>query len=268
MSEEKKLKVAIVGCGIVGNALKVWIENNNKDVDLRTYDPNKNMKDDISACDAYFVQIPVPTKEDGFLDGTELLKVLVSIPNDVPVFIRSTITPQMYYLFTQYLKDAFKKTTRVYYMPEYLSDRTAVEDFAKQILVCTCDNEKDEETFKAIFTGRDYIKMSSVEAILAKYFHNVFGALKVTYFNCIHDICENSLKNKADYNKVLAGMYVSGHIDKLYTEVPGHDGKLGYGGKCFPKDLKAIERELRYTPFGRLVEPLEKLNFQFRGSQI
>ena len=69
------------------------------------------------------------------------------------------------------------------------------------------------------------------------------------------------MKNKADYNKVLAGMYVSGHIDKLYTEVPGHDGKLGYGGKCFPKDLKAIERELRYTPFGRLVEPLEKLNF-------
>ena len=93
MSEEKKLKVAIVGCGIVGNALKVWIENNNKDVDLRVYDPGKDMKDDISACDAYFVQIPVPTKEDGFLDGTELLKVLVSIPDDVPVFIRSTITP-------------------------------------------------------------------------------------------------------------------------------------------------------------------------------
>jgi hypothetical protein len=63
----------------------------------------------------------------------------------------------MYYLFTQYLKDAFKKTTRVYYMPEYLSDRTAVEDFAKQVLVCTCDNEKDEEIFKAIFAGRDYI---------------------------------------------------------------------------------------------------------------
>jgi len=55
MSEEKKLKVAIVGCGIVGNALKVWIENNNKDVDLRVYDPGKDMKDDISACDAYFV---------------------------------------------------------------------------------------------------------------------------------------------------------------------------------------------------------------------
>lgn len=40
-----------------------------------------------------------------------------------------------------------------------------------------------------LFPGRDHVVATSTEAILAKYTHNVFGALKVTYFNCVADLC-------------------------------------------------------------------------------
>lgn len=267
--ENKKIDVGLIGCGVVGNALKVWLEENNKDVAVKVSDPAKGMADNIQQCSIYFIQIPVPTQDNGFQDATMLLAEILKLPDNVPVFIRSTITPQLYFVLKQYLKDQqAKKNIRLYYMPEYLSERTAEEDFAKQILVCTAETDEDEKLFAEVFKGKDYIKMNSVEAILAKYFHNVFGALKVTYFNCVHDICTNGIKSvPVDYKKVLAGMYVSRHIDLHYTDVPGHDGKLGYGGKCFPKDLKAIERELRYTPFGRLIDQVQKLNDQFRENK-
>ena len=269
MSEENsKISVGLIGCGVIGNALKVWLEDNNKEIDVKISDPEKGFDDDISNCNAYFIQIPVLTKDNGFQDATQLLEEILKLPDDVPVFIRSTITPQLYFVLKQYISNqSQKKKIRIYYMPEFLSNNTAVEDFANKVLVCTAENEEDEKLFAKIFEGRDYIVMNSVEAILAKYFHNVLGALKVTYFNSIYDICQNAIKAfNVDYKNVLAGMYVSGHVDMTYAKVPGPDGQFGYGGKCFPKDIKAIERELRYTPFGYLISQMTKLNEQFRNN--
>ena len=97
---------------------------------------------------------------------------------------------------------------------------------------------------------------------MVKYAHNVFGALKVTYFNCIYDLCQ---KMGMDYESVRRGVLASTYINDTHTSVPGPDGKLGYGGKCFPKDVNAFEKMFRYTPLGRLLDPLKKLNIEFRG---
>ena len=104
--------------------------------------------------------------------------------------------------------------------------------------------------------------MISEEACLAKYAHNVFGCLKVTYFNCIHDLCK---QHKLDYNNVLSGILVSGYINDTHTKVPGPDGKFGYGGKCFPKDVNAFAKMTEGTPLGVLLEHLHELNVHFRG---
>ena len=105
--------------------------------------------------------------------------------------------------------------------------------------------------------------MSSEEACLAKYAHNVFGCLKVTYFNCIHDLCK---QHKLDYNNVLSGILVSGYINDTHTKVPGPDGKFGYGGKCFPKDIEAFKTELDDSSFAKLLTDVAILNSKFRNA--
>jgi len=143
-------------------------------------------------------------------------------------------------------------------MPEFLTERTYIEDFKWQPMVFT----DDIDLLTKIFPGKRHIDMTSAEAEMVKYAHNVFGALKVTYFNCIYDICK---KNGLNYENVRQGVLGSTYINATHTYVPGPDGQFGYGGKCFNKDVNAFEKLFRYTPLGRLLDPLKKLNVEFRG---
>ena len=86
------INVGIVGCGFVGGALKAWLEENNPDVKVLVSDPAKGYTDDLSSIDIAFVQIHVPTEDDGTQDLT-LLKDLIRALPDVPVFVRTTILP-------------------------------------------------------------------------------------------------------------------------------------------------------------------------------
>ena len=102
-------------------------------------------------------------------------------------------------------------------MPEFLTERTAYEDFCSQAMVFTAECD----LLQRIFVGKHFVEMTSFEAEVCKYAHNVFGALKVTYFNGVYDYCQ---KNGADYNRVLGGMLLSGYINDVHTAVPGPDG--------------------------------------------
>lgn len=246
------MKVGIIGCGFIGTALKNWLEENNSSVETRVSDPPKGMNDDISDCDAYFIQIHIPTEEDGTQDLTLLKSIINNLPCSRPIWIRTTILPGTSE------KLSLETSRTVYHMPEFLTERTYLEDFKWQPMVFT----GDIELLKKIFPGKKHIDMSSAEAELVKYAHNVFGALKVTYFNCIYDLCQ---KKGFDYSKVREGVLGSTYINDVHTQVPGPDGKFGYGGKCFPKDVNAFEKMFRYTPLGRLLDPLKKLNDEFRS---
>ena len=65
-----KVNVGIVGCGFVGGALKTWLEENNKDAKVFVSDPAKGYNDDLSEIDIAFLQIHVPTEDDGTQDLT------------------------------------------------------------------------------------------------------------------------------------------------------------------------------------------------------
>ena len=104
--------------------------------------------------------------------------------------------------------------------------------------------------------------MTPLEAELTKYMHNVFGAYKVTYFNACREYCEQM---GGDWRKVHTGMLLSGYINDTHTYVPGPDGKFGYCGKCFPKDVNAFAKMTKGTPLGTLLEHLHELNVHFRG---
>ena len=72
------IKVGIVGCGFVGGALKAWLEENNPEVQIFVSDPPKGYNDDLSQIDVAFLQIHVPTEDDGTQDLT-LMKQLNTV---------------------------------------------------------------------------------------------------------------------------------------------------------------------------------------------
>jgi len=103
--------------------------------------------------------------------------------------------------------------------------------------------------------------MTSLEAEITKYAHNVFGALKVTYFNGIYEICK---KLNIDYNKIQEGILLSTYINAPHTQVPGPDGKFGYGGKCFPKDVNAFTKMFEDCSIHDLLKEVQHLNTLYR----
>lgn len=245
------INVGIVGCGFVGGALKAWLEKNNPEIGILVSDPPKGYNDDLSKADIVFLQIHVPTEDDGSQDLTLMTELIKGLP-DVPVFIRTTILPGT--------SEKLSKETghKVYFMPEFLTERTHIQDFETQPMVFT----GAVELLKEIFKGKKYIEMSSLEAEITKYAHNVFGAYKVTYFNAVYDYCQ---RLGANWTRVHQGCLLSGYINDVHTFVPGPDGKLGYGGKCFPKDVNAFAELTKDIPLGKLLAPLHELNVGFRG---
>lgn len=242
-------KIGIIGCGVIGGALKKWLEDNTLHK-IYVSDPYKGYNDDVSQCDVFFIQIHIPTEVDGSQKLDVLEEIVAKLPHR-PIFIRTTILPGTSDMLShKYNKDVF-------FMPEFLTERTSVSDFEKQPMIFTGYIDLLTE----IFQGKPYICMSSLEAEITKYAHNVFGALKVTYFNAIYDYCQ---KLNANYENVHKGILLSGYINDMHTQVPGPDGKFGYGGKCFPKDVDAFSKATETYPLGRLLAPLKELNEFFR----
>ena len=124
------IKVGIVGCGFVGGALKAWLEEYNKDCKLFISDPPKGYNDDLSGVDIAFIQIHVPTEDDGTQDLTLMKELIKKLP-DVPVFVRTTILPGTSALLSK------ETGHQVCYMPEFLTERTYIEDFKHQPMVFT-----------------------------------------------------------------------------------------------------------------------------------
>lgn len=246
------MKVGIVGCGFVGGALKKWLEEHNPDVNILVSDPYKGYNDDVSKSDVVFISIHIPTEADGTQDLSLLKEIISKLPENLPIFIRTTIVPGT--------ADMLAKETgrNVNFMPEFLTERTAYEDFCSQPMVFTAE----EETLAKIFVGKKYITMTSLEAEITKYAHNVFGALKVTYFNGVYDLCK---RMEANYRKIQQGILLSGYINAPHTMVPGPDGKMGYGGKCFPKDVNALTKMTEGLPIHNLLKEIQPLNIEFRG---
>ena len=244
------MTVGIVGCGFVGGALKQWLEEHNPAVTIRVSDPAKGYHDAMDGVDAVFVSIHIPTEEDGTQDVTPLSEIIATLP-DVPIFVRTTILPGT--------SERLSAQTgrRVHFMPEFLTERTAYADFSSQPMVFTAETA----LLQRIFVGKKFVEMTSLEAEIAKYAHNVFGAVKVTYFNGVYELCQ---RMGARYSHIQQGILLSGYINPTHTNVPGPDGRFGYGGKCFPKDVSAFEKFTEDSYLGEMVKLTRVQNEYYR----
>lgn len=242
------MKVGLIGVGTVGSTLRRWLANNTHH-ELACYDPAKNFNDNLTGCDAIFVSVPVPPADGGQDLSTLIQAVHMAKRHTENVFIRSTVLPGT--------NDALKTIA----CPEFLTARFADRDMANlPVLV----GEVNQDFVAQIFTGKIIYSMKNVECEIAKFAHNCFGALKVTFFNSIYNVCGLT---GANYENVKTGFLMSGLINDEHTSVPGPDGKFGYGGTCFPGNVEAWKQFMSFTGLHRefdLIRNVQNMNRDYR----
>ena len=129
----------------------------------------------------------------------------------------------------------------IVFNPEFLTEANSIEDFKNQNRIIVGGNRpattKVARIFKKVFPKVPIIKTGSTYAEMVKYVTNCFLATKVSFANEMSEICEYL---DIDYDKVIE---YAKHDDRLgysHWDVPGPDGDVGYGGHCFPKDVRAL----------------------------
>lgn len=265
-----KQVIGIIGNGIVGGALRKYFEKLPEPPDIRVYDPPQGRLDDLDGLDFAFVSVPVPTKSFQQV-RTELHVALEHLNHQKTppkwTVIRSTIVPGT----TRYMTVPHKNL-KILHMPEFLTERTADKDMEKLRRVWVGMNELDLSTtlikqLGPLFPGCVIEVTTWENAETIKYAHNVFGALKVTFFNALQDMCHAQL-GQADYETVVKGMTsVTPFFTNYHTQVPGPDGLMGFGGKCFPKDVAAFMGSAKDRPMQALLLAMWSLNRHFRGEK-
>jgi|TARA_Y100000361_G_scaffold703_1_gene562 UDPglucose 6-dehydrogenase len=232
--------IGIVGQGFVGTAVNEGLAKHYK---IETYDIAKgstcsSLKELHDKCDVIFVCLPTPMKKTGECHLGIIEPVLEELNNfgHKIIVIKSTIPPRT----TERWNKKYNQIDIVF-NPEFLTEANSIEDFKNQNRIIV-GGERPATTivariYKKVFPKVPIIKTGSTYAEMVKYVTNCFLATKVSFANEINEICEYL---NIDYDKVIE---YAKHDDRLgysHWNVPGPDGDVGYGGHCFPKDVKAL----------------------------
>ena len=261
MVEGGALRVTVYGhTGVVGRVLYEYLrELAGLAVGGVSLDGETPGADD---CEWAFVCVPTPTV-DGGQDQGPLYSVLRRT-RARNVVIRSTVLPG-----TCAVIQATHPEWAVYHWPEFLSARRAKADFRHphtQVVGCV-DSQPWAETWERRLPGRwqptQYVDLSTAELI--KYAHNCHGAMEVIFANLLHDACERSGAQYECVRGVMPSLgYLSRPMVQTYWNVH-QDGKRGYAGACFPKDVQALAVWLGEQ--GELLQGMEKANARLRGEK-
>lgn len=238
-------KIGIIGLGVVGNAIYETLSL--KDVILKGYDKFKNggigTFQDCLNMDILFLCLPTPysnSLKDYQIDSMyETLDKLNMVNYTGSVVIKSTVNIGTCEEFSN------KYNLNIIHNPEFLTARNAKDDFnnQEQIVIgrtSKCSNEAFERLinfYKKFWKNSIVSICNSGESELMKLSCNSFYAVKIQFMTELYLIAK---KNNMDFNLVKNMMILNQGISPNYTQVPGHDGQISYGGMCFPKDTNAL----------------------------
>ena len=255
------VNIGIVGRGFVGSAVEFGFSPQTGCDGVTTYIYDKNklkslhpLQEVIMYSDFIFLSVPTPSNEDGSINLsyvedalTEMSKIYKKLPNSVGgigseemtniVLLRSTVTPGT----TEKLQEKFPDINLVF-NPEFLTERSAKFDFINQTRFILGGRQEHTSKVKELYRWRfgetiPVIETNYQTAELIKYMNNCFFATKVSFLNemrQVSDLCG------ADWDKAVEGFIRDGRIGHSHINVPGPDGKFGFGGSCFPKDIQAM----------------------------
>ena len=232
-----KIKVGIIGHGFVGEAISFAFS---PIADLFIYDTDPllciNDIESVHKCDFIFVCVPTPMYEDGSQDLSYVESVFKKATNGPIYILKSTVLPGT----TEELSKKYSNF-KIIFSPEFLTERTAKLDMLTQSRIILGGNlyltEKAKNLFNERFKIKNIIQTDSKTAELTKYMNNTFFATKVSIMNEFKLLSD---KIGANWEDAVRGFVSDGRIGDSHLNVPGHDGKLGYGGTCFPKDINAL----------------------------
>ena len=230
-------KIGIMGLGMVGGALKRYFEEAGTRVFFYDKDKNLGSIDDVNQADVVFICVPTPfVKEKGF-DLSCVEDVCSNISGQKIIVIKSTILPGT----TGKLQQKYPQH-KFLFNPEFLTEATADKDMKfpnRQIVGFTNQSHDVADNIMQILPKAPFEKvMPSREAEMIKYFSNTWFATKVVFANQMYDLCH---KLNIDYEAVKEAAVADKMIGPSHLEV-FHKGYRGYGGKCLPKDLRALIR--------------------------
>ena len=239
------MNIGIIGQGFVGNAIYQKFKNyfNVLTFDLQVKLCNSTIEEINKHCNIIFVCLPTPMSKSGkcftgIVENTlKDLEVLASMDQtEKIVVVKSTVPPGT----TKKWNEQFKFIT-VVFNPEFLTEANAVSDYENQNRIILGGPRPASTTLKPIFAKvfpkAKIIKTNSSYAEMVKYITNSFLATKVSFANEMYEICQYL---DIDYDKVIEYACYDDRLGTSHWAVPGPDGDFGYGGHCFPKDVKAL----------------------------
>jgi len=241
------MKIGIIGKGFVGSAVQFGFSaNTGCDAIVKVYDkdPNKSqhsLEEVVNDSDFIFLSVPTPSNPDGSINldiVNQALNDIDKVNNHNPIILlRSTMIPGS----TRKFQENFSRLNLVF-NPEFLTERSANFDFINQARFILGGSQKNTSKVADLYKWRfgksvPVIETNFETAELIKYMNNCFFATKVSFMNemrLISDSCN------ADWELAVEGFIRDGRIGHSHLNVPGHDGKFGFGGSCFPKDIQAM----------------------------
>jgi len=238
--------IGIVGKGFVGGAMY----ENFKDVfNVLVWDTDESKRNVesfekfVQNSDIVFVCVPTPMKDSGECDTSiveSIVKEISVVDRRKYVVIKSTVTPGT----TEKLSEKYSITLA--FNPEFLTEANAYNDFRFQpLIVLGADDQGINAVLSQVYSEFNtkvenaayVVSRTTKEAELFKYLANSFLATKVIFANEFKLLCD---KADVDYNRIAEVAVLDKRLGKTHWKVPGPDGKLGFGGSCFPKDTSAL----------------------------
>lgn len=252
------MRVAIAGTGMVGGALAKVIDH------PILYDPPKGIgsKKDLNESDVVFICVPTPYIDAG-CDTSLVDEVVRRLDGEKIIVIKSTVIPGT----TDRLQEKYPQH-KFLFNPEFLTEVTADQDMKypdRQILGYTKQSFTVAGDIMMLLPLAPFERIiPAKEAEMVKYFGNTWFSTKVIFANQMYDLCK---KIKIDYNTVKDCSSYDKRIGRSHLEV-WHKGYRGYGGKCLPKDTKALIKfaDQNGVEMGLLKEA-EKFNESLRTIQ-
>lgn len=241
------MKIGVIGNGFVGGAVRNGFSPNvGCDAEVFVYDKNPNKSthtlQEVVNTDFVFVSVPTPSFQDGRINLNILESCLEEVNQcelnqDTIFLIRSTIVPGT----TRKFQEKFPNLKLVF-NPEFLTERSANFDFINQSRFILGGDIENVQRVSELYRWRFGKTVSIVEtdfesAEMVKYMTNTFFATKVSFLNDMKLLTD---KIGGSWEDVVEGFVRDSRVGHSHLNVPGPDGRMGFGGSCFPKDIQAI----------------------------
>ena len=232
------MNIGIVGCGIVGTAIKVGFETLGHFVSVH----DLKLQSDISSVlktDVCYICVGTPSHPDGSCNIDHVASVIDELNDSCYqgiAAIKSTVEPgTISSLIQKYPK------LEICHVPEFLRERCATQDFIENHNLLVVGTSNDHVYNKIVKSHGHFpvnrVQLTVDEAELVKYFSNTYKAWKVTYANSFATLCK---KMNVDYTHIKDTFLLHGVKEHEYLADYG-----AFGGGCLPKDTHAIAALVR-----------------------